>query len=75
MSIRDIVQDKDKLNKLAKSAFDAIDTDKNNYLERHELEAIMNNVSKDFDFDTPSNEDVDEILREVDQDYSPNEFY
>ena len=48
MSINELLADKDKLNKLAKAAFDAVDTDKSNLLERGELEAIMNNVSKDY---------------------------
>ena len=36
MSIKDILCDKDKLHKLAKAAFDAVDTDKSGYLERNE---------------------------------------
>lgn len=66
MSIKDILNDKDKLYKLAKAAFDAVDTDKSGYLERNELEAVMSSVSSEFDFDQPSKEDVDEILKEVD---------
>ena len=66
MSIKDILNDKDKLFKLAKAAFDAVDTDKSGYLERNELEAVMSSVSSEFDFDQPSKEDVDEILKEVD---------
>lgn len=66
MSIKDILQDKDKQGKLAKAAFDAVDTDKSGYLERNELEAVMSSVSSEFDFDQPTKEDVDEILKEID---------
>lgn len=66
MSIKDILCDKDKLHKLAKAAFDAVDTDKSGYLERNEQEAIMSSVSMEFDFDQPSKEDVDEIQKEID---------
>jgi Ca2+-binding EF-hand superfamily protein len=43
-----------------------VDTDGSGSLERNELEAIMSSVSSEFDFEQPSKEDVDDILRDLD---------
>ena len=61
MSIKDIINDKEKIYKLSKSAFDAIDATKTGYLERADLEAVITAISPEFDFDQSSKEDVDEI--------------
>eukprot|EP01016_Furgasonia_blochmanni_P016170 TRINITY_DN1920_c0_g1_i1.p1 TRINITY_DN1920_c0_g1~~TRINITY_DN1920_c0_g1_i1.p1 ORF type:complete len:163 (+),score=26.38 TRINITY_DN1920_c0_g1_i1:171-659(+) len=65
-SIKDILNDKEKLKKITKAAFDAVDTDKSGFLERNELEAIMLNVAKDIGVDNPSKDEVDEVLKEID---------
>ena len=66
MSVKSILNDKETIFKLAKAAFDQIDQDKSGFLEKHEQEHVLNQVSPDFDFDPSTKEDVDEILREID---------
>lgn len=48
MAIKDILEDKKKLKALTEAAFKAIDADNNGYLEKHELEAILNNVASEM---------------------------
>jgi len=45
MSIKDILEDKKKLKLFTEAAFKAIDADNNGYLEKHEIETILNNVA------------------------------
>jgi calmodulin len=37
------------------------------FLERQELEEVMNNVAQDLGVDPPSSEEVDEVLKELDE--------
>ena len=66
MSIKDILNDDEKVRKLAKVAFDLVDTDGNGYIDRDELEKVMNTIGSEMDFDGASKEDVDEIIKELD---------
>jgi Ca2+-binding EF-hand superfamily protein len=61
MSIKDFLADKEKMEKLSRAAFDSVDLDKNGILDAKELEALMNEVAIDFDFDPPTKEDVNEM--------------
>ena len=68
MSIKDILTDPDKIDRLAKMAFDMVDTDSSGYIYRSELESVMNSIGVEMDFDGASKEDVEEIIKELDTD-------
>ncbi|KAL4445937.1 hypothetical protein ABPG74_010929 [Tetrahymena malaccensis] len=67
-SIKDILKDKNKLKKITEAAFKAVDTDGSGYLERNELEKVMINVAIDIGVEKPSKEEVEEVLKELDED-------
>ena len=67
VSIKDILKDRAKINQIAKAAFEAVDTDKSGYMETPELELVMNNVALDIGLEKPTREEVEEILKELDE--------
>ena len=67
MSVKEILADKEKLGKVAKAAFDSVDTDHNGFLDKKELEEVMASVANDMGIDKPSPSDIDDILKELDQ--------
>ena len=66
-NITEIIQDKHKLRKITEAAFKAVDIDGSGFLERNELEIVMENVAKDIGVDKLSKEEVDEVLAELDE--------
>lgn len=66
-NIMEIIEDKHKLRKITEAAFKAVDMDGSGFLERNELELVMENVAKDIGVDKPSKEEVDEVLAELDE--------
>lgn len=67
IGIKDLLKDKDKLKLITRAAFDAVDKDKSGYLEANELEEVMNTIAKDIGVDKPSKEEVEEVLKELDE--------
>ena len=68
--IQGIVNDKEALEKIAKRAFDNVDTDHNGYIDEYELEKIMAQISSDMGAEPPTKEDVKEVLEHLDEDHS-----
>lgn len=68
MSLQDILKDKDRLQILSRAAFDAIDVQKNGYLEKKEIEALLINIAKDLNVKKPVKEEVDDIFKEINKD-------
>lgn len=68
MSIKDLLKDSDKIDKISKLAFDVVDTDQSGYIDRNELENIMGSIAVEMDFDGVNKEDVEEIIKELDID-------
>ena len=56
------------MKKLTKMAFDVIDADKKGYLDSDKLKTVMMNVAQDIGVDTPSENEVAEVLKELDED-------
>jgi len=67
-AIRKILKNPTKMKKLTKMAFDVIDADQNGYLDSDELKTVMMNVASDIGVDTPSETEVAEVLKELDED-------
>jgi len=65
--IKDILKDKSKLLKITEAAFKAVDIDGSGYLERNELEQVMINVAVDIGVEKPSKDEVEEVLKELDE--------
>ena len=70
MSIKDIVNDEEKLRDIARVAFESVDTDKSGKIDSKELHKVMEGISKDLGVDAPSNEEVQEVLKHLDTDNS-----
>ena len=66
LSIRDVITNPVMLRKVSKVAFDTVDSDNSGYLEPDEIEAVMVNIARDIGVDTPTKEEVEEILSELD---------
>ena len=66
-NISEIMKDKHKLRKITEAAFKAVDLDGSGYLERNELELVMENVAKDIGVDKPTKDEVDAVLAELDE--------
>ena len=68
MSLREIISDKEKVRQINKAVFGTVDIDQSSFIERNELEAIMQTVAKDLKVPPPSKDEVDDILKEFDVD-------
>lgn len=64
-TIKDILSDPDKVDMLAKVTFAAVDTDQSGYIDRSELKAVMNSIGIELDFESATEEDVEEIIKEL----------
>ena len=69
-SIREILEDSDKIHEVTKIAFDAVDTDKSGQIDENELEKVLSQISNDMGAEPPTNEDVKEVFKYLDTDNS-----
>lgn len=67
MSLKEILNDKKKLDWLCKAAFDVVDTDKSGFLDKIELEAVMFSVASELGMPKSNKDDVESILKELDK--------
>lgn len=67
-TINEILSDSEKIDQLARLTFSLVDTDSSGYIDRNELEAVMNSIGIEMDFEGATKEDVDEIIKELDTD-------
>ena len=70
MSLKEFLQDEEKIREVARAAFDSVDTDKSGEIDNKELTILMQGISKDLGIEPPSQEEVDEVLKELDTDHS-----
>ena len=70
MSIKDIINDENKLREIARAAFDSVDTDKSGNIDNKELSKVMEGISKDLGIEPPSEAEVQEVLKHLDTDNS-----
>lgn len=69
-SIKDILNDENKLNVITKTSFDIVDIDKSGTIDEFELEKILAQISSDMGADPPTREDVKDVLKYLDTDKS-----
>ena len=69
-AIKDILSNEKKFTEVARVAFDSVDTDKSGQIDGQELEKVMVQIAIDMGAETPTKEDVMEVLEHLDTDRS-----
>lgn len=69
-AIKDILYNEKKLNDVTRVAFDAIDTDKSGKIDTSEIKEIMERIAVEMGTDRPTKEDVEAVIKNLDQDQS-----
>lgn len=64
-TLRYILSDPKKIRFISDAAFDSVDHDKTGFLNKEDLANILKNVSVDMKIRTPSDQDIDAIMREL----------
>eukprot|EP00826_Nyctotherus_ovalis_P040235 TRINITY_DN3941_c0_g2_i7.p1 TRINITY_DN3941_c0_g2~~TRINITY_DN3941_c0_g2_i7.p1 ORF type:complete len:118 (+),score=54.07 TRINITY_DN3941_c0_g2_i7:71-424(+) len=64
-TLRYILKDPERIKDVSDTAFNAVDTDHRGYIDRDELEAIMECVAKDMNISQPLDTNVDSMLKEL----------
>ena len=70
MSIKNVLTNKKKIDKIAKVIFDMVDKDGSGLIELTEFEVVMNNISLDMGMKLPSSSDIRTIFNTLDSDRS-----
>ena len=70
MSLKEFLQDEEKVREVARAAFDSVDTDKSGLIDEEELTKVMTQISLDMETEPPSKEDVKKVLDHLDADHS-----
>ena len=65
-TIRKVLQNEDQLRALATRPFNEIDTDRSGHISKDELKVVLTNVSKAIKTNPPSDEQIEETMKEVD---------
>ena len=66
MSIKDIINDEEKLKEVARVGFESVDTDKSGYIDSKELGKVMEDISKDLGVEPPKPDEIKEVLKHLD---------
>lgn len=64
--VQAVLDDPNELELVAKLAFAQIDTDKNGFIDRRELEALMKKVAQDCRIPIPNSSDVEDAMKAMD---------
>ena len=67
---KDILKKNDKFLKIAKAAFDNVDTDGSGEIDSDEFGKIMNKISNQMGTTPPLREDIKEMFDSIDTDHS-----
>ena len=63
---KSLLEDEEKLNGIAKVAFDNVNTDKSGKIDKSQLEALMNQVFTDLSNESPTKKEIDEVFDYLD---------
>ena len=69
-SVKDILNNQNKLYEVARAAFESVDTDKSGEIDLPELEQVMAQLAHEMGADPPSTDDVMEVFEYLDADKS-----
>ena len=69
-TIKDIINNPNKLDQVAKVAFDSVDTDRSGQIDENELQSVMKQIAGDMGAEPPSPADVKEVMEHLDTDHS-----
>ena len=61
-----ILEDEEKINEIAKVAFDNVNTDKSGAIDKTQLESMMNQIFSDLSNELPTKKEVDEVFDYLD---------
>lgn len=61
------MKDAKRMKKLMEESFRKVDIDGNGYLDRGEFEQVLVQIAKEIGVDSPTREEVDDILDEIDE--------
>jgi Ca2+-binding EF-hand superfamily protein len=75
MSIKNILNNDKKLDRIARLAFQSVDKDGSGLIDIRELELVMVSISKDLRLDPPSKQEIKEVFNMLDSDQSGNISY
>eukprot|EP01016_Furgasonia_blochmanni_P051126 TRINITY_DN7_c0_g2_i3.p1 TRINITY_DN7_c0_g2~~TRINITY_DN7_c0_g2_i3.p1 ORF type:complete len:176 (-),score=49.56 TRINITY_DN7_c0_g2_i3:3-530(-) len=64
--VKSLLNNPEELKKVAKQAFDQIDTDKSGNISKSELQLLMNNIAKSAGIAAPTPKEVDEAMKALD---------
>ena len=70
MSIKDIINDEEKLKEVARVGFESVDTDKSGYIDSKELGKVMEDISKELGVPPPNPAEIQEVMTHLDTDKS-----
>ncbi len=65
-----IVNDEELLEKITDIAFKSVDTDNSTFINLQELKKVMAQISCDMGAEPPTEEDVKEVLKQLDEDHN-----
>jgi Ca2+-binding EF-hand superfamily protein len=69
-TIRDILNDENKLNQVVRAAFDQVDTDRSGKIDKDELDKVIEIVCQDMGAQPPTHEETMEVFNHLDTDKS-----
>ena len=69
-TIKEIIDNPQKLDQVARVAFDSVDTDHSGQIDESELQTVMKQIAGDMGAEPPSAEDVKEVMEHLDTDHS-----
>ena len=75
MSIKSILNDDRKLDRIAKVAFKSVDKDGSGLIDIKELENVMKSIAIDLRLNNPSHQDIKDVFDMLDEDNSGNISY
>ena len=63
---KSLLENEEKINEIAKIAFDNVNTDKSGKIDKSQLEALMNQVFSDLSNELPTKKEIDEVFDYLD---------
>ena len=64
--LQKVLEDEEKLNEIAKVAFDNVNTDHSGAINKSQLQTMMNQISNDLGFELPPENEVNDVFEYLD---------